>query len=209
MKSPTRQDGRHERSEATRKQLLEAAAPLFAELGYPAATLERITTAAGVHKALVGYHFGGKLGLYRAVLREGIATGRRLLEPVRRLERPAAERLDAYVDALGALFRQRPHFAPTIVREWMSGGTRVDTRVMAEFLEFFRIDQEILEAGVAAGELRDNDPNATHLMLVGSLVFFEITRPLRGGGHAGRVRALGTGTYHEAVKELLRRGLST
>jgi AcrR family transcriptional regulator len=41
---------------------------VFAEHGYDRATLGAIADAAGVHKALIHYHFGGKEQLYREVL---------------------------------------------------------------------------------------------------------------------------------------------
>jgi len=208
VKGETRTDGRRERSEPTRRKLLAAAAERFGEAGYAATTLEHVAEAAGVNKALVRYHFGGKLGLYNAVVADGIEAGRELLAPVRALEGPAVERLHAFVDALRALFVRRPHFGRIIVREWMSGGAHIEPEVMAAFLHFFQTDREILEAGVRAGELRRTDPHAAHLALVGSLVFFEVTRPLREGPHGRHAPALDPETFHDLVKDLLRRGLT-
>ena len=208
MTRKTTRDGRRERSEHTRERILEASAVLFGDLGYAATTLERIASDAGIHKALVGYHFGNKQGLYQALFRNAIAAGKDLLAPVRELEGRATNRLDAYVDALGRLFEAQPHFARTIVREWMSGGAHVDQDVLSEFMHFFHVDQEILDAGVRAGELRETDPHATHLALVGSLVFFEITRPLRDGTQGERIPLIATDTFRSLVKDLLRRGLA-
>src|SRR3954468_15221922 len=56
-------------SEATRTRLIEAAGKVFAEQGFKAATVRDICTAAGANVAAVNYHFGGKEGLYAAVLR--------------------------------------------------------------------------------------------------------------------------------------------
>ena len=55
------------RGEATREALLEAGLQLFAKLGYHAASSRALAEAAGVNQALIGYHFGGKEGLYLAV----------------------------------------------------------------------------------------------------------------------------------------------
>ena len=54
--------------EATRTRLLHAAAAVFAEVGYNAATVRQICTRARVNVAAVNYHFGDKLGLYTEVL---------------------------------------------------------------------------------------------------------------------------------------------
>jgi TetR/AcrR family transcriptional regulator, regulator of cefoperazone and chloramphenicol sensitivity len=56
----------------TRSRLLEAAAAIFAESGYQAATTRQICIRAGANAAAVNYHFGDKLGLYKAVLKSFI-----------------------------------------------------------------------------------------------------------------------------------------
>jgi AcrR family transcriptional regulator len=50
-------------AESNRAKLLEAAAQVFAEVGYPGATMCEICARAGVNGALVNDHFGDKLEL--------------------------------------------------------------------------------------------------------------------------------------------------
>lgn len=53
----------------TRERLLKAAIEVFSESGYDGATVRAICRRADVNIALVSYHFGDKLALYRAVIR--------------------------------------------------------------------------------------------------------------------------------------------
>lgn len=62
---PGRADG-----EATRAGILEAAGRAFAERGFRDTTSKSICERARTNMAAVNYHFGGREGLYRAVLKE-------------------------------------------------------------------------------------------------------------------------------------------
>lgn len=55
------------RGDQTREALLEAATDIFGCEGFHAASTRAIAQAAGSNQALIGYHFGGKEGLYLAV----------------------------------------------------------------------------------------------------------------------------------------------
>jgi AcrR family transcriptional regulator len=54
-------------SDATKARLLNAAERLFAEHGLDAVSVRSIAAAAHVDVALINYHFGSKLGLFKAV----------------------------------------------------------------------------------------------------------------------------------------------
>lgn len=61
-------------SERTREALIEAAAVVFAERGYEGGSVRDITRRADANQAAINYHFGGKEGLYREVLRMAFAA---------------------------------------------------------------------------------------------------------------------------------------
>ena len=54
----------------TRLHILETAGRLFAEQGFAESTSKEICTRAGTNMAAINYHFGGRDGLYEAVLIE-------------------------------------------------------------------------------------------------------------------------------------------
>lgn len=68
-----RQPAVREDGAQTKQQLLEVAGRVFAERGYVRATSKEICELAQANIAAVNYHFGGKDGLYAAVLEEAHA----------------------------------------------------------------------------------------------------------------------------------------
>lgn len=59
-------------SDVTRERILKAAQALFADHGYKNTSVRAVITKAQVNQAAINYHFGGKEGLYREVLRAAI-----------------------------------------------------------------------------------------------------------------------------------------
>jgi AcrR family transcriptional regulator len=59
-------------SDITRERILKAAQSLFADHGYKDTSVRAVITKARVNQAAINYHFGGKDGLYREVLRAAI-----------------------------------------------------------------------------------------------------------------------------------------
>lgn len=57
-------------SAVTRASLIKAAAPLFAQQGYEATRTREIADKAKANVSAINYHFGSKMGLYQAVIKE-------------------------------------------------------------------------------------------------------------------------------------------
>jgi TetR/AcrR family transcriptional regulator, regulator of cefoperazone and chloramphenicol sensitivity len=88
-----------EQDQETRERLLNAAARLFAERGFAKVTVRDICQKARANVAAVNYHFGGKDGLYHAVMRTAIETMQATTEAARCAGHGLAadERIRAYV----------------------------------------------------------------------------------------------------------------
>jgi len=83
-----RRSGRADRSDGTREAILTAAERLFAEHGVFAVSNRQVSDAAGQgNNAAVGYHFGAKTDLIRAIVRKHN-------EQVERLCQQMVDRLD-------------------------------------------------------------------------------------------------------------------
>jgi AcrR family transcriptional regulator len=68
-------------SRVTRQKIVKAAARVFAEHGYDGSSIRSIVAKADVNQAAISYHFGGKEGLYRAVLRTALQALQRMQPP--------------------------------------------------------------------------------------------------------------------------------
>lgn len=90
------------RGDATRDALVRAATEVFARHGFEAVSTREIARLAGANQALIGYHFGGKEGLYLAVF-DAIAAQLR-------------ERVGPVVDELEALLTADPGPATAAAR---------------------------------------------------------------------------------------------
>lgn len=75
------EESRREDAALTRGRLLEAGVKEFARNTYESASVRDIAAQAGVTVAMVGYHFGGKEGLYRAVAEFIAERGLELIGP--------------------------------------------------------------------------------------------------------------------------------
>src|SRR3989442_8953105 len=109
---------------ATRDALLAAGTELFAERGYDGVPVWAIAQKAGVNKAMINYHFGGKRKLYRAIVSatfgEMVASVERLAEA----PRPAPEGLREPIAATGEIApRPHPPFFSMILPRGLARGT--------------------------------------------------------------------------------------
>jgi AcrR family transcriptional regulator len=58
--------------ETTRESLIKAAIDIFSAKGFEGGSVREITQAANANQAAINYHFGGKDGLYREVLKASV-----------------------------------------------------------------------------------------------------------------------------------------
>lgn len=100
MKLPAAADDANQAE--TRRQLLEAAGEVFAEVGFRDATVREICRRAGANVAAVNYHFGDKEKLYIEVLRYAQAKALAKYPPLLNVaaDAPPEEKLRAFVKSL-------------------------------------------------------------------------------------------------------------
>src|ERR671918_1980762 len=107
----------------TRDALVAAGTELFAERGYDGVPLWLIAEKAGVNKAMVNYHFGGKRKLYLAIVGATFAEIVARVESLAESARPAPQMLRELIAVVGELAaRRHPHFCTMMLREILTGG---------------------------------------------------------------------------------------
>ena len=197
---------------ATREALVAAGTELFAERGYDGVPVAAIAQQAGVNKAMINYHFGGKRKLYLAIVS---ATFEEIVTTVERLAdspRPAPEALRELIAAVAEMAtRRHPHFCSMMLREVVAGGKHLELEVIDKPARILGAVQRIVARGVRDGDFRPVDPVLTHLSLVGSLVFFFATARFRERVLAQRRPAIAppdAAAYVKHIQDLLTHGLA-
>jgi AcrR family transcriptional regulator len=161
-----------ERTEArlaeTRSRVTQAARDLIAEGGYVAAQIAAVADRAGVAVGTVYRHFPSKSDLFAEVFREAsqheVDAMRAAMEE---RQGTAAERIAAGIET----FARRALAGKRLA--WALLAEPVDPAVEAERLEFrhsYRdLMADVIRAGIDAGELPPQDPDATAAALIGAI----------------------------------------
>lgn len=194
---------------ATREKLLRAGTELFAERGYDGVPVWAIAEKAGVNKAMISYHFGGKRKLYLTIVGDTFAEIVARVERLASAPRPAPEILRDIVRLVSEMATVRhPHFCTMMLREVVAGGKHLDRDLIDGPARVLGAVQRIVARGVRDGDLRPVDPLLTHISLVGSLVFFFATSRFRERVLSRRgVTPPSAEAYVKHIQDLLTHGL--
>lgn len=152
---------------ASRERIVAAALEIVAERGYRGCSVTAVAERAGVATGSVYRHFPGKADLVAEVFR---TASRREVDAVARaaeLEAGVRERVTAVIETFAGRALRSPRLAYALIAE------PADPAVDAERLIFRRAYAEVMirhiAAGVATGELPEQDPRLTATALVGAI----------------------------------------
>jgi TetR/AcrR family transcriptional regulator len=180
-----------------RDALLETARLLFLRRGFASVTIRQIAAAAGSSPATIHYHFGDKLGLYRAMLQAAIAP---VVEALQRGDETTQATEVSLVDVIGLYSRmlaRNPWVPALIVQEVLTEGGPFREQFIEQFAGQLA---PLLVAAVrreqAAGTVRaDVEPRLAALSAISLTVFPFLALPVAG-------RVLGLSVEDEAVARL-------
>ena len=195
---------------ATRQALIDAATSLFAQRGFEGTRVDQIAETAGVNKAMISYHFGGKSALYNEILRKTFADAHRRFSAIRSSDALADLRLRAFIQTFADLSLQHPALPAMVLREVMSGGLHIEKDLLPRLLAIFGLVQEIIDQGIQEGTFSAVDSYLTHISLLGSLVFFFTFTPIRARLEEGGlpISVPDVREYVRHLQQVLGRGLA-
>lgn len=145
-----------ETKQATRQQLLAAAAQEFGRVGFEGAGIDAISLAAGFAKGTIYNYFASKEELFLAVVEEA-STQAAGSAPVP-VEATARERLQLVLAGFCAWAHDHDAFARVLVRECLMGTPGLYPRVIIAETPLVHELETIVREGARAGELRDDLP---------------------------------------------------
>ncbi|MDO8988048.1 MAG: TetR/AcrR family transcriptional regulator [Sideroxyarcus sp.] len=165
--------------QSTEQIILEAAAAQFAAKGYGGARVEEIAAAAGVNKATLYYQIGDKAVLYGRVIDDLLRSVADRITAALAAEQDPEQKVRAYVREFAASARECQPLAPILMREVAGGGANLPDSALLQMGRIVNALDQAVRAGIASGVFRDVNPFIAHMLVVGSLSFFNAGAPIR------------------------------
>jgi AcrR family transcriptional regulator len=162
--------------QGTRRNIVEVATQEFAQKGYSGARVDAIASRTRTSKRMIYYYFGGKEGLYLAVLEEAY-SGIRRAESALDLEKlPPEAALSTIVGFTFDYYNKHPEFVRLVMNENIMNGAH-----MARSRAIGKLNVTVIDAMrrlVARGQKqrifrRDIDPIELH-MSISALGIFNV-----------------------------------
>lgn len=173
-KKPRKRD-----ADATRADLLKAAAREFAEQGYDGARIDEIAARARVNKRMIYAYFGDKDGIYRAVLDAHLSKALSLAAndpPPGRSSREAAE---ASIRRYFAFLAEHDDFVRLLFWEALSRERRGKRILLDRLHAGVEPLRALIRRGIDAGEFRtDLDPRHLTMAINALLLGYFSQEPL-------------------------------
>jgi AcrR family transcriptional regulator len=152
---------------ATRERLLAVARELIEEGGYGSASVAAIADRAGVAAGTLYRHFVSKEDLFVDVFRSVCAGEERAMRLAAQTadSAPAADRLEEVLATFAERALRNPRLAWALIAEPVD--PLVDAERLAYRARYAAVIADVLEGGIASGELPAQDARLTAAALVG------------------------------------------
>jgi len=161
-----------EKKDNTIRQILEAAATVFAQKGFAGARVDEIADTAGVNKATIYYHIGDKQALYERVLHDVFSVAADEVERNINDKQTPEEKILAYAKSISQTIRKNPNIPRIMMYEAASGIQNFPDEAAKDLVRIFIKLTEILEDGSAKGVFTELNPFLIHFVAVGPLILY-------------------------------------
>jgi TetR/AcrR family transcriptional regulator, cholesterol catabolism regulator len=146
---------------ARREEIVEAAAHVFRDRGFEAATLRDVAVAMGTDRASLYYYFGSKEELLQEIVRQALGRDIEIAEAVKRSKASTKDKIAALIEAMvNSYAANYPHMSVYI--EDLGRIARQDsewsTDVIARTRAYESLVNSILAKGQRDGTLRKDLP---------------------------------------------------
>jgi len=162
--------------DGTRRNIVEVATREFAQKGYSGARVDAIAARTRTSKRMIYYYFGGKEGLYLAVLEEAYRSIRREEATLELDSQPPEQALRTLIESTFDYYTKHPEFVRLVMNENIMGGVHMARSKAIGTLNVTVIDT--LRRLIARGQKarifrRDIDPIELH-MSISALGIFNV-----------------------------------
>ncbi len=184
--APARRKGRlTHRGAARRQQILDEACVRFLQDGYAGVSVDEIVKQVGGSKTNVYRQFGGKQGLFLAVVQTLSAQFLRDLDQIDLRDQPPEQGLKILAHALLSILLQEQHLAfqrlivaeaarfPEMGRTWLESGPQQSRRIIARYLQ----------SQQTQGRIRPIDPLRAALFFHDMITFNPVHLAMLGMGY--------------------------
>ncbi len=168
-----------DRRSQTIDRILKAATKEFSEAGFAGARVDEIAKSAGVNKATLYYHIGDKQALYARVVHALFGNAVEQFERNVTGAQSPEDKMKLFIQTIAGIVDQHPELAAIMLREQASGGKHFPEMVAPDLARILGILTEILDDGVRSEVFVETVPLILHMMIMGSVVFFKMTSPIR------------------------------
>jgi AcrR family transcriptional regulator len=162
--------------EGNRRNIIDVATREFAEKGFSGARVDAIAARTRTSKRMIYYYFGGKEGLYIAVLEEAYRKIRSIEGKLDLAHQSPEEALRTLVNSTFDYQNAHPEFVRLVMNENILNGAYVSRSKEIQRLNSAVISaaRELLQRGQSEGTFRpDVDPVDLH-MSISALCFFNV-----------------------------------
>lgn len=162
----------------SRENIIASAIPLFAAKGLNGVGVRELAGAADVNLSMISYYFGGKEGLYAAVLKEQFAILDKIDE-IDHMEIDTLQKFELYIRATVARYRKNPYLLRFYTSELTNPTTCFETIVKPAIKKVVQMLVDTFTDGLSHEKFRDGlDPADTVLALAGMINFYFLIEPV-------------------------------